>query len=88
VRVLQRFDHMLLMALSSLCVGLRLGGWALGALGGRGAFVAIAAAGVPGAALFSLLRARGVGEVRKTEEESTSGTPGGEMRGERPEQAL
>jgi len=57
-----------LVYMGGYALGPLLGGWALDALGGRGAYVAIAAAGLLGAALFPLLRgwtragAEGTGE--------------------------
>lgn len=81
-----------LVYMGGYALGPLIGGWALDALGGRGAFLAIAAAGVLGAALFPLLRTRG----RSREPEATVGPVGGELaaelggelRGERPEQAV
>ena len=69
-------------------IGPLFGGWALDTLGGQGAFLGIAAAGMLGAALFPLLRARGVNEEREEEEGPAVGALGGELRGERPEQAI
>ena len=78
-----------LVYMGGYAIGPLLGGWALDALGGRGAFVTIAAAGLLGAALFPLLRARGVSkEQEAVEEDSAAGALGGELRGERPEQAI
>lgn len=54
----------------------------------EGGFLAIAAAGVLGAALLPLLPARGVSVEREAVEEPASGALGGELRCERPEQAL
>ena len=78
-----------LVYMGGYALGPLLGGWALDALGGRIAFVAIAAACLLGAALFPLLRGaceRGCdeadGAARLTE------ALGGELRGERPEQAV
>ena len=71
-------------------LGPLLGGWALARLGGRGAFAAIAAAAFLGAALFPLLRRSGIGHGL-ADEESGAGEAAallGELRGERPEQAL
>jgi MFS family permease len=147
VRLLGRFDHMLLLALASLCIGagtgaaafvpwpftfacvitislgivlfvpisstvvsrlspaaLRgrymgswtmvyiggyalgplLGGWAMDALGDRGAFALVGAAGLLGAVLFPLLRTRGwVGRGRGGAADDIA-TLGDELRGERP----
>ena len=79
-----------LVYMAGYAIGPLLGGWALDALGGRGAFVVIAAAGVLGAALFPLLRARSVNENQEAmeEEDPAAAVRGGELRGERPEQAL
>lgn len=149
VRVLGRFDHMLLLALASLCVGIGtggaafvpwpftfacvivislgivllipisstvvshlaptalrgrymgswtmvyiggyalgplLGGWAVDALGGRGAFAVVAAAGLLGALLFPLLRT----DTGTRDEDGTAARAAlsDEPRGERPEQAV
>ena len=151
VRILGRVDHMLLLALASLCIGVgtgsaafvpwpftfvclltislgvvllrpdlldrglasgshgasrplhglldagvhrrvrarpALGGWALDALGGRGAFAAVAAAGLLGALLFPLLRIRT--GPRDAAQDWTAATAAlSEIpRGERPEQAV
>jgi len=69
-------------------IGPLLGGWALDTVPGGGGFLAIAAAGVLGAALLPLLPARGVSVEREAVEEPASGALGGELRCERPEQAL
>jgi MFS family permease len=77
-----------LVYMGGYALGPLLGGWALARLGGRGAFAVIAAAGLLGAALFPLLRRSGTGRARA---EETAGPPEpllGELRGERPEQAL
>jgi len=149
VRVLGRFDHMLLLALASLCVGIGtggaafvpwpftfacvivislgivllipisstvvshlaptalrgrymgswtmvyiggyalgplLGGWAVDALGGRGAFAVVAATGLLGALLFPLLRT----DTGTRDEDGTAARAAlsDEPRGERPEQAV
>ncbi len=79
-----------LVYMGGYALGPLLGGWALARLGGRGAFAAIAAAAFLGAALFPLLRRSGIGRGL-TDEESGAGEPSaplGELRGERPEQAL
>jgi MFS family permease len=77
-----------LVYMGGYALGPLLGGWALDVLGGRGAFLAIAAAGVLGAALFPLLRARGVSDDQEAMEGPAAEALGGELRGERPEQAL
>jgi MFS family permease len=77
-----------LVYMGGYAIGPLFGGWALDALGGRGAFLAIAAAGVLGALLFPLLRTRGVSEERGAVEEPATAALSGELRGERPEQAL
>lgn len=149
VRVLGRFDHMLLLALASLCVGVGtgaaafvpwpftfacvivislgivllipisstvvshlapttlrgryigswtmvyiggyalgplLGGWAMDALGGRGAFALVAATGLLGALLFPLLRT----DTGTRDEDGTAARAAlsDQPRGERPEQAV
>lgn len=149
VRVLGRFDHMLLLALASLCVGIGtggaafvpwpftfaciivislgivllipisstvvshlaptalrgrymgswtmvyiggyalgplLGGWAVDALGGHGAFALVAATGLLGALLFPLLRT----DTGTRDEDGTAARAalGDQPRGERPEQAV
>jgi len=149
VRVLGRFDHMLLLALASLCVGIGtggaafvpwpftfacvivislgivllipisstvvshlaptalrgrymgswtmvyiggyalgplLGGWAMDALGGRGAFAVVAATGLLGALLFPLLRT----DTGTRDEDGTAARAAlsDQPRGERPEQAV
>src|SRR5450759_2347863 len=149
IRVLGRFDHMLLLALASLCIGIGtgaaafvpwpftfacvivisfgivlfipisstvvshlaptalrgrymgswtmvyiggyalgplLGGWAIDALGGRGAFAVVAAAGLLGALLFPLLRS----DTGTRDEDGTAARAAlsDEPRGERPEQAV
>jgi len=149
IRVLGRFDHMLLLALASLCVGIGtggaafvpwpftfacvivislgivllipisstvvshlaptalrgrymgswtmvyiggyalgplLGGWAMDALGGRGAFAVVAATGLLGALLFPLLRT----DTGTRDEDGTAARAAlsDQPRGERPEQAV
>jgi len=149
IRVLGRFDHMLLMALASLCVGIGtggaafvpwpftfacvivisfgivlfipisstvvshltptalrgrymgswtmvyiggyalgplLGGWAMDALGGRGAFAVVAATGLLGALLFPLLRTKT--GARDEDGAAARAALSDEPRGERPEQAV
>ncbi len=149
IRVLGRFDHMLLLALASLCIGIGtgaaafvpwpftfacvivisfgivlfipisstvvshlaptalrgrymgswtmvyiggyalgplLGGWAIDALGGRGAFAMVAAAGLLGALLFPLLRSDT--GTRDEDGAAARAALSDEPRGERPEQAV
>ena len=151
IRVLGRFDHMLLMALASLCVGIGtggaafvpwpftfacvivisfgivlfipisstvvshltptalrgrymgswtmvyiggyalgplLGGWAMDALGGRGAFAVVAATGLLGALLFPLLRTKTGARDEDRDGTAARAALGDEPRGERPEQAV
>jgi MFS family permease len=68
-------------------LGPLIGGWALDALGGRVAFVAITAACLAGAALFPLLRR----SLRESMDEpggpEAADALGGALLGERPEQA-
>jgi MFS family permease len=69
-------------------LGPLLGGWALDSLGGRPAFVVVAAACLAGALLFPLLRAgvrTRVAEAALTEAEAALGA---ELVGERPGQAV
>ena len=78
-----------LVYMGGYAIGPLFGGWALDALGGRGAFLVIAGAGVLGAALFALLLARGEsGDRGAGEDPAAANVRGGELRGERPEQAL
>jgi MFS family permease len=77
-----------LVYMGGYALGPLIGGWAMDRLGGRDAFLVIAAAGVLGAALFPLLRTRGVDKQREAVAESAIAALGGELRGERPEQAL
>jgi MFS family permease len=77
-----------LVYMGGYAIGPLIGGWALDALGGRGAFLAIAVAGVLGALLFPLLRTRGGGVERDGVEEPATAALSSELRGERPEQAL
>jgi len=77
-----------LVYMGGYALGPLLGGWALARLGGRGAFALIAAAGLLGAALFPLLRRSGTGQGRVETGEEASVILRGELRGERPEQAL
>ena len=77
-----------LVYMGGYALGPLLGGWALDALGGRGAFLAVAAVGLLGAALFPLLRGGrrdGVGGAAGIDVEEALGDG---LRGERPEQAL
>ena len=77
-----------LVYMGGYALGPLLGGWALARLGGRSAFAVIAAAGLLGAALFPLLRRSGTGRSRADDEDVEAGPLLGELRGERPEQAL
>jgi len=77
-----------LVYMGGYALGPLLGGWAMAQLGGRGAFAVIAAAGLLGAALFPLLRRSGTGRGRAEEEAEPAEPLFGELRGERPEQAL
>jgi MFS family permease len=77
-----------LVYMGGYALGPLLGGWALARLGGRGAFAVIAVAGLLGAALFPLLRRSGTGRARVDEEAQLAEPLLGELRGERPEQAL
>ena len=77
-----------LVYMGGYALGPLLGGWALARLGGRGAFAVIAAAGLLGAALFPLLRRSGTGRARAEETAGPAEPLRGELRGERPEQAL
>jgi len=77
-----------LVYMGGYALGPLLGGWALARLGGRGAFAVIAAAGLLGAALFPLLRRSGTGRARVEETAGPAEPLRGELRGERPEQAL
>ena len=67
-----------LVYMGGYALGPLLGGWMLDALGPRGAFVVIAAAGLLGALLFPLLRARGGGPA----EVLADGGPGIDEAGE------
>ncbi|MCX6372721.1 MAG: MFS transporter [Actinobacteria bacterium] len=77
-----------LIYIGGYALGPLLGGWALDALGSRGAFTVVAAAGLLGALLFPLLRTKA--GARDADEDGTAARAalGGEPRGERPEQAL
>jgi len=68
-------------------LGPLVGGWALDALGGRVAFVAITAACLVGAALFPLLRRSLRGGVDELGGPEAADALGGGLLGERPEQA-
>ena len=76
-----------LVYMGGYALGPLVGGWALDALGGRGAFVAIAASGLVGAALFVLLRERGAPTGAK-DEQGVEDALADRLRGERPEQAV
>ena len=77
-----------LIYMGGYALGPLLGGWALDALGSRGAFAVVAAAGLLGALLFPLLRTKA--GARDADEDGTAARAalGGEPRGERPEQAI
>ena len=79
-----------LVYIGGYALGPLLGGWTLETLGGRGAFLVIAVAGLAGGALFPLLRERAgarPGHPPGEPGEQTS-APDRRLRGERPEQAL
>ena len=78
-----------LVYMGGYALGPLLGGWALDALGGRGAFAVVAAAGLLGALLFPLLRTR-AGAARRGRGRHGGEEPrwAREPRGERPEQAV
>jgi MFS family permease len=67
-------------------LGPLLGGWTLEALGGRGAFALVGAAGLLGAALFMLLRTRGW--TGTGDGADATAALGEELRGERPGQVV
>jgi MFS family permease len=77
-----------LVYMGGYALGPLLGGWTTDALGGRGAFAVVAAAGLLGALLFPLLRTKT--GARDADEDGTAARAalGGEPRGERPEQAI
>jgi len=77
-----------LVYMGGYALGPLLGGWALAQLGGRGAFAVISAVALLGAALFTLLRRSGAGRGRADGEAEATEPLRGELRGERPEQAL
>jgi len=77
-----------LVYMGGYALGPLLGGWALDALGGRTAYLVLAAIGLIGAGLFVLLRGRGEPALGAPETEGAPGPLGDELRGERPEQAL
>jgi MFS family permease len=74
-----------LVYMGGYATGPLLGGLAFDSLGGRGAFALLAAAGLLGALLFPLLRRWMKVAAAATDAEDALG---GELRGERPEQAL
>jgi len=69
-------------------VGPLLGGWALDALGGRGAFAVVGVAGLLGALLFPLLRTRGWAGSGEDSAADTTAALGEEMRAEPPGQVV
>jgi MFS family permease len=77
-----------LVYMAGYAVGPLVGGWALDRLGGRLAFAGIALACLLGAALFPLLRTSVRGRIDKATELEAPHARGGELRGERPEQAV
>ena len=77
-----------LVYIGGYALGPLLGGWALDALGGRGAFAVVAAAGLLGALLFPLLRIR-TGPRDAAQDWTAAKAALSEVpRGERPEQAV
>jgi MFS family permease len=77
-----------LVYMGGYALGPLLGGWALARLGGQGASAVTAAVAFLGAALFPLLR-RGGARRGPADGEAEAAEPlRGELRGERPEQAL
>jgi MFS family permease len=82
-----------LVYIGGYAMGPLLGGWALDRLGGRVSFALTAAVCALGALLFPLLRRRVRARVRAAEDPAAEGRSaeealGGELVGERPEQAL
>jgi MFS family permease len=82
-----------LVYIGGYAMGPLLGGWALDRLGGRVSFALTAAVCALGALLFPLLRRRVRARVRAAEDPAAEGRGaeealGGELVGERPEQAL
>src|SRR5450759_2589812 len=69
-------------------LGPLLGGWAIDALGGRGAFAVVAATGLLGALLFPLLRTKTGARDEDRDGTAARAALGDEPRGERPEQAV
>ena len=76
-----------LVYMGGYALGPLLGGWALDALGGRDAYVAIAAAGLLGAALFPLLRGWTRAGTEGAGEREALEMLGDRLRSERPEEA-
>ena len=77
-----------LVYMGGYALGPLLGGWTTDALGGRGAFAVVAAAGVLGALLFPLLRAKTGARDEDEDGAAARAALGDEPRGERPEQAI
>jgi MFS family permease len=77
-----------LVYMGGYAMGPLLGGWALDALGGRVAFAITGAVCLLGAALFPLLRRAVRDRGRKQEDPEAGAALGGELIGERPEQAV
>jgi MFS family permease len=77
-----------LVYMGGYALGPLLGGWTTDALGGRGAFAVVAAAGVLGALLFPLLRTRTGARDEDEDGAAARAALGDGPRGERPEQAI
>ena len=77
-----------LVYMGGYALGPLLGGWALDALGGRGSFAITAAVCLLGAVLFPLLRGRVRRQIDVMQGLEPSEALGGELAGERPEQAV
>ncbi len=77
-----------LVYIGGYALGPLLGGWAMDALGDRGAFAVVAAAGLLGALLFPLLRTKTGARDEDADGTAARAALGDEPRGERPEQAV
>jgi len=77
-----------LVYMGGYALGPLLGGWTTDALGGRGAFAVVAAAGVLGALLFPLLRAKTGARDDDEDGAAARAALGDRPRGGRPEQAI